>query len=89
MFVVGVEAAANTTVSDNRFDGPAGACVGFTDTPNMRCQTSFDNLFTAGGRLGWTPANQWLLYGSGGFASAVIASKLTALNTVGLKSGRQ
>ena len=83
MFVLGVEAAVDETLGDDD-SGSAGACVGFTATPNMRCQTRFSELVTVGGRLGWTPVRPWLLYASGGFASAQVESKLTALNSVGV-----
>jgi outer membrane immunogenic protein len=83
VFVLGVEAAVDETLADED-SGPAGACVGFTATPNMSCQTRFSELFTVGGRLGWTPVRPWLLFASGGFASAHIESKLTALNSVGV-----
>ena len=82
VFVLGVEAAVDETLGDDD-SGSAGACVGFTTTPNMRCQTRFSELFTVGGRLGWTPVRPWLLYASGGFASAQVESKLMAVNSVG------
>jgi outer membrane immunogenic protein len=82
VFVLGVEAAVDETLGDED-NGSAAACVGFAATPNMRCQTRFSELFTVGGRLGWTPVRPWLLYASGGFASAQVESKLTALNSAG------
>jgi outer membrane immunogenic protein len=61
------------------FSHSVGACV--TATPNIRCQTRFSELVTVGGRLGWTPVRSWLLFASGGFASAHIESSLRALDT--------
>jgi outer membrane immunogenic protein len=82
VFVLGVEAAVDETLNGED-TGSSGACVSFTSTPNMQCRTSFSELVTVGGRLGWTPASLWLLYASGGFASAHVESKLRGLNTVG------
>ena len=75
--VLGVEAAVDETLSDDD-NGSAGACV--TATLNIRCQTRFSELVTVGGRLGWTPVRSWLLFASGGFASAHIDSSLGALD---------
>jgi outer membrane immunogenic protein len=76
--VLGVEAAVDETLGDDD-NGSVGACV--TATPNIRCQTRFSELVTVGGRLGWTPVRSWLLFASGGFASAHIESSLRALDT--------
>jgi outer membrane immunogenic protein len=82
VFVLGVEAAVDETLNGED-NGASGSCVGFTATPNMQCRTSFSELVTVGGRLGWTPASLWLLYASGGFATAEVESKLRAINTAG------
>jgi len=82
VFILGLEAAVDETLNGED-DGASGACVGFAATPNMQCRTSFSELVTVGGRLGWTPASLWLLYASGGFATAEIESKLRAINTTG------
>ena len=70
-FVVGVEAAASSTApfGNNLTSGPAN---GTTFTSQLRLGT----LYTVGGRLGWTPSSQWLLFVGGGFASASINQKI-------------
>jgi opacity protein-like surface antigen len=53
---------------DGSATGIKGSSVPVT-TPNSLTETRSDNvkyLGTARGRLGWTPAGSWLLYGTGG-----------------------
>ena len=49
---------------------PSSDCVGSSPIPDT-CTNGVNNLFTIGGRLGVT-FNQWLLYGTGGYANGRI-----------------
>ena len=70
-FVIGMEYSGAANLSeygDGTACAPAGAAVALT------CQTRMENLFTLGGRLGFT-WDRFMLYGSGGWAGATVNTR--------------
>jgi hypothetical protein len=70
--VLGLEAAYSGTGAlsgwGNQTAGGTQGCA--ITTPRNSFQARFDSLFTIGPRLGWSPSQQWLLFVTGGSASA-------------------
>ena len=64
--VVGLEASYSGTLADR--ENSTGACP----NPAFSCEAALRAVFTVGGRLGFAPSHQWLIYVSGGYASAWI-----------------
>jgi outer membrane immunogenic protein len=74
-FVIGVEASYSVTSS--RWASHLGYGIDF----GSFAEAKIHELFTAGGRLGWTPWNAVLLYVSGGYAAGLVESRLVAVAT--------
>ena len=62
--VVGLEASYSGTPADR--ESSSGLCF----NPAFRCDVDLRSMFTIGGRLGFAPSHQWMVYVSGGYASA-------------------
>jgi len=81
--VVGIEGAYSVTPSDSwgtsNSIGPS--CLQATPVANRTCSDRMRNLATIGGRLGWAPNNQWLLFASGGYATANLQSQTSVTST--------
>lgn len=80
--VIGVE-AAGSWLSDRE-----ARHTGYGVDTGSFAVAHADQLLTIGARLGWSPfpANNWLLYVSGGYANANIRTKLVVIAT-GLEAG--
>lgn len=67
--VIGVEgsysASAGDKIDDRGLDSPFFAA-------NFDSYARINSLLMAGGRIGWTPMSNWLLYASGGWANAKV-----------------
>lgn len=70
--VVGVEAATSGVSGDGYTS--RSATNGSTFTSELR----MSNIVTVGGRLGWAPTNQWLLFAGGGFATTNVEQRVTS-----------
>ena len=70
-FVLGVEGSGVFLSSDLEIGSPQSGCP---DTA-FTCQASVDQLWTVGPRAGVVVANNWLVYGTGGFASGRVRSR--------------
>lgn len=69
--VLGVEFSWFTTFNNDFSTGsPQSGCPDATFT----CQTRLDNVWTVGPRLGWA-LNDWLIYGTGGYADGDIHTR--------------
>lgn len=81
-FVIGVE-AAGSWLSDRE-----ARHRGYGVDAGSFAVASAENLLTIGARFGWSPfpANNWLLFVSGGYANANIQTKLVSIAT-GLEAG--
>lgn len=66
-FVVGIEAAGRA-FADNEFSLHDGYGNVFTEFAASKVK----DLFTIGGRLGYAHSSRWLLYATGGFATAKV-----------------
>lgn len=60
-FVVGAEAGYNTTLGNQYGSTP---CT----NPAFNCQVAVSGFWTAGGKLGFALSDQFLVYGTGGYA---------------------
>jgi len=70
-WLVGAEAAySGLAKSSSSSTSPSSDCAG-SSTASATCTNGVNDLFTVGGRLGVT-FNQWLLYGTGGYANGRI-----------------
>lgn len=77
-FVIGVEAAGSWLSDKEAFHTGYGVGAGAFAVAHA------DQLFTIGGRFGWSPlpANNWLLYVSGGYANGLIRTKNVDIATL-------
>lgn len=76
--VVGVEAGYSGTGS---FGNGWMNERGFGNNNAFDSQTRIDSILQAGARLGWAPSTKWMLYVSGGYASAQIHSRAVNVTT--------
>ena len=80
-FVLGYETAGVIPIDGSRLDNgsPNSGC------PNLAnaCQASINNLFTVGGKLGWSPmpTNDWLIYAVGGWANGEVRTRQNVILT--------
>src|ERR1051326_6494336 len=83
-FVLGVEASMGSTIA-GRFGSTTGDPTTTTclATAAVACQTKVENVLTVGGRLGWA-MNDWLIYGTGGWARASLRSQIAFVPITGL-----
>ncbi len=84
MFVLGAEAAwSNGFDNDwNQSFSPTAACL--IATPDRTCQSRLSDIFQVGGRLG-LGFERFLIYGTGGFASARLTTR-TIVTTTGVET---
>lgn len=68
--VLGVEAAFS-----GRFGDSDAKEIGFGNNLAFDSSVRMGPIFTIGPRLGWAPSRQWMIYATGGFATANITSK--------------
>ncbi len=66
--VVGLEASYTGRLGDDK--GSVALCP----NPAFTCAAGFNTMFTIGPRLGWAPNHQWLLYVTGGYATAQLTT---------------
>jgi outer membrane immunogenic protein len=74
-FVLGVETSYSGLTS--QWASHLGYGIDF----DSFAEAKIHELFTAGGRLGWTPLDRWLLYVSGGYAAGKVESRLVSIAT--------
>jgi outer membrane immunogenic protein len=74
-FVLGAEVSYNKTSS--RWASHLGFGTNFATTAEAKVH----ELFTAGGRFGWTPVDKWLLYVGGGYAAGLVETRQISLAT--------
>lgn len=67
-WVLGVEAALSGSDHDWASHRGYGTGASFAEVRT-------GSLFTVGPRLGWAPNNQWLLFGTGGYATASVLTR--------------
>lgn len=83
--VVGIEAAVSGTgVFHNWAGGTRGGspgCEGSAAPNSLVCQSHVDYLFTIGPRLGWAFSPSWMVYATGGYASANVRTRVVAAAT--------
>ena len=88
-FVLGIEGNFSGLNWNNRW--PAANVGGTPDclllTPSLTCRGRIDELWTIGARVGFVPVSQWLLYATGGYASARLDTSVVN-QTTGLEIGR-
>jgi outer membrane immunogenic protein len=82
-FVLGVEGGFRTSLSDG-FASSAGLGnappIGCNAATVFNCQGRIANIQQIGPRLGWAQ-NNWMVYGTGGFARAEIMTQATTIAT--------
>lgn len=76
--VIGVEAAYSGT---RVFDDSWALERNFGNNTALDSLARVNNILTIGPRVGWAPTNQWLLFVSGGFASANVQTAAIRLST--------
>lgn len=73
--VLGAEVAFSTTFEKHK--PQASSSCSFPPPFDDRCDaTKFSGLFTVGPRVGWAPTNRLLLFGTGGYAQAKLATAI-------------
>ena len=70
-FVIGMEYSGAANLSEY---GNGTACAPVGAAVALTCQTRMENLFTVGGKLGFT-WDRFMLYGSGGWAGAMVNTR--------------
>ncbi|MBI5319409.1 outer membrane beta-barrel protein [Bradyrhizobium sp.] len=89
--VLGIEGDYSGLTLDNKWPavnaGANASCVQQLAPLAISCRGRIDELWTVGARIGFTPASQWLLYGTGGYASAKLDTSVFNRGT-GLEIGR-
>lgn len=87
--VLGIEGDFSGLTLDNKWPavnaGPNAGCL--AGVPGLTCRGRIDELWTIGARVGFTPASQWLLYGTGGYASARLNTSVVD-RAAGIEVGR-
>lgn len=82
-FVIGYESAGIVPINSHLDNGSPN-----TGCPNvaLTCRAGIQDLFTIGGKLGWSPlpTNDWLLYAIGGWASGEVRSR-SFVNATGFR----
>jgi outer membrane immunogenic protein len=73
--VLGVEAALSG------MGGNYARHLGYGTDFGSFADAKITELFTVGGRLGWTPLNNWLLYVNGGYANGLVKTRLASVAT--------
>jgi outer membrane immunogenic protein len=76
--VAGVEAGYSSALSSGW--GSAGPGASCDVVAPFACQAQIQNILQVGGRLGWAQQN-WLLYGTGGWARAEIETRIQNTST--------
>lgn len=83
--LIGVE-AGYSAIDNNWATASAGSPACLAQLPaTFACRARVNDLFTVGPRLGFVLNNQWLLYGTGGYASARLNTSVT---NAGVEVGR-
>lgn len=71
-WVLGIEAAWSSPFDSAWTTGsPNAGCP----NPFYTCQAKLTDIWTVGGRLGWTPAETWLVYATGGYAHGKVSER--------------
>jgi outer membrane immunogenic protein len=80
--VLGVEGAVKAGLDDRFGDTPGTGTAGTTcgTTTAFACEARINDILQVGPRLGWAMHN-WLLYGTGGYARADLASQARTIAT--------
>lgn len=86
VIVVGIEAAVSGTGVFHDWSGGSnsvsGACLGApVNLADRTCMSHSDFFFTIGPRVGWAINPSWLIYGTGGYASANLKTRTTVTST--------
>ena len=90
-FLLGVEANYGGTGWSDDWDartrGPNAGCLQGLAGNVIDCRARIDSIFTVGPRIGFTPAAQWLVFATGGYASGRIDTSVLNVTT-GSEIGR-
>jgi len=80
--VLGVEASHSKPFSDDYGSslGASADCLDLSLTANRTCESRIRDYWTVGGKLGFA-FNNWLIYGTGGYANGRIQTQTLATST--------
>jgi outer membrane immunogenic protein len=73
-WVLGIEGSYSTPLFDNDFD-TSRAAADCAVAPGTACETRLNSIWTVGGKAGYAFGN-WMVYGTGGYASGRLQSRL-------------
>ncbi len=76
-FVLGVEASySDLGGASASKKGASSGCLGGVPALLSDCRAEAGTLFTIGPRIGYAPSNQWLLFATGGYATAQVNTQV-------------